>query len=150
MLKPRIFDDAANYSIEEKEQMLTDTCDGVKSEFSFTKQLTKDELDQRRERKVNLDIEIAKRSEEMKSYVADCKKGMEPLLEESGILLATVRNRFEQSKETVYFFKDEESGMIGFYDVRGDLVFSRRMTPEEKQKTIYSDMKVGPSSDPIA
>lgn len=141
MLKERM-DFPGATSPEEIEDILRTNCDGVRNDFEYNKILSVTELDERREKKVNLDIEVSKLQKEKKDYIAQMKATIDPLADQSAELMEVVKNGFEEITDTVFFFKDFDSGMIGYYDNTGYLVSQRRMTPEEKQSTIFSDTKI--------
>lgn len=133
---------------EEMPDILATNCENIREEFSFTKQLDEEMLNLKREQKVNIDIEVSRRELELKDYIKSEKDAMKPMLENAGKLMQSIKDRYEEVKETVYIFIDEESGMIGYYDSKGEMVSSRRMTPEEKQKSIFSDINIS-SNSPI-
>lgn len=128
--------------LEERAETLRDSCDKVKPEHTYTKFLTEEELAQRRERKLILDIKLSEMEQELSEYTKEAKDGMKPLKEEAFRILSAVRDRVERCTGTVYIFRDEDSRMLGFYDETGALVFARRMTPEEMQGSLLSEIRV--------
>lgn len=127
---------------EEREQILRDNSEGVELDFAYTRILTEEELSMRREIKVNNDITLAKMQEELKEYIARAKEEMKPFGLQNSSLIAAVRDRVERTTATVYKFKDEETRQMGYYNAAGELVFSRMLTPEERQGSLLSGTMV--------
>lgn len=141
MLKPKLEFDA-NFTPQQIEEALRDSCEGVRADYEYQKPLTPAELDERREMKVAADITIDKLEKEKKEYLDQMKQQMEPLKDKSATLLKVVRDRFETVIGNAYIFRDDETGYIGYYDANGNLINQRRMTPEEKQGSILSNIHV--------
>lgn len=139
-LKAQLFD--AEILPEDREGILQTNCETVQHDFAYTIPLTEDELTVRREQKVQADIKLAELATEKQVFLDAHKLKVLPVSVKSATLLDTVRRRHEDRKTTVYVYRDDETGMVGMYDPMGNLISSRRMTPEEKQGNIFSQTTV--------
>lgn len=52
--------------------------------------------------------------------------------------LVTLKRGYSENEETVYLIDDQEEGMMNIYDRFGELLYSRKLRPEEKQSRILT------------
>lgn len=134
-----MFADVAD--LTERLRLLHQNCDS-KDTTSYTRHLSQEELDFKRELHVDNCIQLNTHEEDLKKIKAEFKKLMEPLQEQNKVLLRQVKTRQEELKGTIFNFADHVDGMMYTYDESGDLVGSRRLKPEEKQKKLFPISKV--------
>lgn len=134
-----MFADVAD--LTERLRLLNQNCDS-KDTTSYTRNLTQEELDFKRELHVDNCIQLNTFEDELKVVKAEYKEKMEPLQEENKKLLRQVKTRQEELKGTIFNFADHVDGMMYTYDENGDLVGSRRLKPEEKQAKLFPVSKV--------
>lgn len=121
--------------IDDVEAYMRDTCDGVEH-GRYMRVLTAEELSVKREELSTTIIEKYKVEEEFDAIKEEFKERLAPLSKEAKRLAATINSGQEECQGSTYKFIDRESGYVGFYDERGNLVSSRRILPDEKQSTI--------------
>lgn len=114
---------------------MRDTCDGVES-GRYMRVLTADELSVKREELSTTIIEQFKIQEEFDNIKEDFKERLGPLSKEAKRLAATINSGQEECDGATFKYIDRETGYVGFYDERGNLVNSRRIHPEERQGSI--------------
>lgn len=127
--------------IDDVEAYMRDACDGVE-QGSYMRVLTADELSLKREELSTKFIEHAKIDEEFSNVKEQYKDQLVPMAKELKLIASVINAGQEECRGTTYKFIDRESGYVGFYDERGNLVSSRRMLPEESQSHILDMRKV--------
>jgi hypothetical protein len=116
------------YSLEEREQFLRNTCDGTE-EVSYMRTFTPEELAKQRELLTDASIMLAD-IEQAKPYVEQKKKAIENL-----------KAKAETVVEECFKYFDEETMMVGFYNAEGNLVSSRPAFHNEMQKTVFAEIR---------
>ena len=119
----------------EKFRLLKDNCDEAEDK-SYVRNLTQEELDIKHEQLADNCIEVNTLNEELKAIKAQYKGKTEPLMAERSQLLRQIKTRQEEASGKLFHFFNHDDGMRYTYDESGDLVESRRLRPEEKQKRI--------------
>lgn len=119
----------------EKTRLLRDNCDEFE-ETVYVKPLSQDELDIKHEQLADNCIEVNTLEETLKGVKAEFKGKIEPLKAERGTLLRQIKTRQEETQGKLFHFNNHDDGMRYTYDENGDLVSSRRLRPDEKQKRI--------------
>jgi hypothetical protein len=127
---------------EKRAQMLSDNCDQIEESLGYMKPFTPDEILSMKDNLADLSININEIELEQKEVKDQFKARLKPLVKKKGSILTNIKNKAEFVKEDCYKFIDHEDGMVGFYNSSGDLVQSRRIQPDEMQKTIFS-LKTG-------
>jgi len=122
--------------LTERLRLLKENCDSSET-TSYTRNLTQEELDFKRELHVDNCIQLGTFDDELKEVKADYKAKMEPLQDQNKLLLRQIKTRQEELKGTIFNYADHEDGMMLTYDENGDLVGSRRLKPEERQKKLF-------------
>jgi len=120
---------------DERESMLEANCD-QQDEMPIQKHFTPEEINEMRKQHVDNSIAIKRKMEEFKKFKAEIDAFIKPLAEENTYLLQNVRTGYVEVTKQVYIFGDHETGMMNYYDNAGELVYSRRMMPHEKQLKI--------------
>lgn len=117
---------------EQRLQMLQDNCYDTES-GSYVRPLTEDDIAVRKDTLADNYNKIGTLTAELDLIKAEYKGKIEPLKQEMAIVADEIKSRTTEHNGTLYMFKDDESGMMGYYDDKGELVNSRRLRPDEKQ-----------------
>lgn len=110
-------------------------------EKSYTKNLTEDELLDRKEEYAEVGLSLSELEDERKNYLDELKLRTKPKKEHAKGLLSAIKFKSEQRYGIVYSVDDQEEGMMYFFDDNGCCVDARPLTREERQtklKTINS------------
>lgn len=121
-------------------QVLQDTADSVE-ETTYYRPLTSEDLDGKREQLAENSIKLSELEDEKKAATDSFKGQMKPLANANSKLLREIKSRQEQVKGTLYHLMNHDSGFMESYDKTGVLIATRRLTPKEKQKTIFNISK---------
>ena len=125
-----------NASPKERLQALQSAADKVEKTTYF-KPLSEDELNDKREIIADNCIKLSDLSEQKKEAIKGFKDTMEPLQLENTKILGEIRTRMVEKEGTVYHIADFDNKMMETYDENGFLVGSRRLKPNELQKSIF-------------
>lgn len=120
-----------NVPLNDRLQRLKDNSD-TQEHGPYVRNLTQDELDQRRESLADNCIEKSRLEGELKAVKAKFKGEIEPLNSENALLCREIKTKQAEFEGHTLGFADQENGMMNFYDDRGDWIGSRRLKPEEK------------------
>ena len=110
-------------------QALIDNCDDRREE-TYMKDLSRDELEIRRQKVAENCIKVNDLEEELKEIKADFKDRIDPMKTDNKHLLTEIKNRKAEVKGILFDFM--EDGMMNSYDKDGDLVYSRRLSEQER------------------
>ncbi len=121
---------------QQRRQMLADNADKVE-EVGYMKAFSPDEMETMKDRLSKIVIDINDIEEEKKAANEEFKLRKEPLETEKQELLANIKSKSEYVTEDCYKFCDQEEVLVGYYNAKGELVDSRPMRPDERQKTIF-------------
>lgn len=127
-----------NYSDAERIQMLSDNAER-KEEFQYPRELASDEILELKDNLSDESIRLSKLDEKRKEAMAEFKNEMKPIKTEVARILRLLRTRNEEVEEKVYLIADQDEGMMGYYNSKGQLVHSRLLRGEEKQLRIISN-----------
>jgi len=116
-------------------QFLKDNCDMIE-EVGYMRRFTQEELTEKKERLSTVAIEINDIEDEKKVETDKFKVRLKPLDREKGVLLKHLKNKTEYVKEPCFKFLFPDEGMAGFYNSAGELISSRPLLAEERQKVI--------------
>jgi hypothetical protein len=136
MIKDKMYPEAT--SPEEKKRMLQVGCykkeqENIKKYFSEAEHL------QMRKDFMAYAIKIDKLKEELKVIVDDFNSRIKPLADVNTQLKIKVDAGYEEVPGDVFLFDYQEQGMMAYYDENGDLIRSRRFSPEERQLDVASE-----------
>ncbi len=123
-------------SPQQRRQILADNCDGVE-EMTYTRQLSPEEMAVAREELSENRISTQLLDEEKKSVLKEFKMREAPLKDSYKEIMGKLRTRVEEKTGNVYKFANHDTSMMEFYDEAGEMVFSRRLRPEEKQARLF-------------
>ena len=124
---------------------INDNLEGVAYDLleqSYTKNLTDEELAERKDQYSTIGIKLSeiatKKKEAMERFKAEEK---EPTIEAKG-LLESIKYKSEQIYGKLFLIDDQEAGMMYSFDVTGVCVDARPLTKTEKQ-TKLKTLKAG-------
>lgn len=129
-----------DYSLEEREQFLRNTCDGME-EISYSRVFTPEELAKQREVLTEASIALADIEQAKKDAMAGFKEQAKPYEEQKSKAIENLKAKAETVFETCYKYVDEETKMVGFYNSEGNLVSSRPAFQDELQKTVFAEIR---------
>ncbi|MDV7696259.1 hypothetical protein N6B72_04915 [Chryseobacterium soli] len=104
----------------------------------YSKILTQDEIDERRERLTENYIKFSDLESEKKSLIEDIKAKQKPLQVDNVELLQTLKTKSERVEGVLYHVDDQDEGMMHSFDADGDLITSRRLRPDEKVASMFN------------
>lgn len=110
-------------------------------ELTYTKPLTQEELDEYRENYSDKSIEFSKLDDEKKVTVSSINDQVKPVKKDLDLLLRIIKTKAIEITDETYLFADHETGMMEYFDGNGEMVYARRLRPEEKQTTINSQIR---------
>jgi hypothetical protein len=120
--------------VSDKDRMLILQQNADKMEDTkYYKPLTEDELTARREMLTDNCIKLGDLEEEKKLLTEKIKVKIDPLKEENKMLLLECRTKQVQVSGILYHMADHENGYMETYDHNGELLYSRKLRPDEKQ-----------------
>lgn len=128
------------YSLEEREQFLRNTCDGTE-EVSYSRVFTPEELAEQREQLTDASIMLAEIEQAKKDAMDTFKAQAKPYLEKKSDAIKKLRDKAETVFEVCFKYFDDETNMVAFYNIEGNLVNSRPAFPNEMQKTVFSEIR---------
>lgn len=120
----------------ERLRLLKDNADKVE-ETKYYKDLTSDELDQKRETLVDNLIKLSNLQEQLEGYKESYRGQMKPISDENKTLQMQVKTRKQEIEGHLFHMANHEEGIMETYDESGDLVATRRLRPEEKQPKLF-------------
>ena len=119
-------------------QFLRDNADGIE-EMGYTKSLPTEELEQLKEQLVENSIQLrdvrADKRAANKEYNAQIKQ----LEEEGDAVTEKLKSRTEYVNEPCYKFVEDDE--VGYYNSEGVLVYARPARPDERQRTIFPELR---------
>lgn len=127
-----------DYPPEERAEMLEANCEKAE-EMTYAKPLTQEEMEAERMNYSQRAIEISVLQDKLKEVSGVIKAELKPMIEENRTLLNTIKTRQRSVKERVYHLADHDAGLMCTYNSMGELISSRRLTPEENQLSIHSN-----------
>jgi hypothetical protein len=104
-----------------------------REQFTYFKQMGEDELKQFEQRYFALHAEIDTHEEQLLLAKEEFKQAVAPLKSEMTECYAVVKSKGEQITEEVYLIANHEAGIMEYMNSEGELVFSRRLLPNENQ-----------------
>ncbi len=119
----------------ERKQLLRDSAHATE-EFTYPRGLDSQELTHLKDEYHKNAIKMAKLEEQRKEFMENWKADVKPLKLEMGDQMTMMRSKVEEMTEDVYLMPEREEGMMGYYNVAGELVYSRPLMPEENQFSI--------------
>ena len=116
----------------ERAKMLADNAE-KKEEFQYPRELTPDEISELKDNLSSESITLSKLEERKKELMDEMKAEIKPVKDEVNRVLKLLRTRIEEVEEDVFLIADQEEGMMGYYNDKGELVHQRLLRGNEKQ-----------------
>lgn len=105
-------------------------------ERSYTKNLTDDELNDRKDEYSKVGIKLSELNDSKAKMLADFKdKTKEPQLRSSELIEA-IKYKSEQRYGALFLIDDQENGMMNVFDTSGICVETRPLSRKERQLTL--------------
>lgn len=124
-----------NYPESKRKKMLADNAER-REEFTYQRELSADEITQLKDELSKEIIALEKLEEEKKQEMDSFKESIDPVKKEIKRVTSLLRVRREEVEEDVYLLADQEEGMMGYYNAKGELVYTRPLYANEKQMRI--------------
>jgi hypothetical protein len=127
----------------QKAQIMSDMCYKTEKE-NVMRKYTDEEVSEKKQELAEKSIKIADIADEIKAVTEPLKAEKKITEAEAKDIRAKIRAKGETSYESVFFFDDQENNVMNAYDVQGKFLYSRPLTPGEKQRSIHTmDTKTG-------
>jgi thiamine pyrophosphokinase len=123
-----------------KMQVLADSADSVEN-TTYYKPLTQEELEVKREQYFDNQIKLSGFTEELNDIKSGYKDKMKPLQTENVVLLQEVKTKQAEITGTLYHLANHDTGFMETYNESAELVSTRRLRPNEKQKNVFQISK---------
>lgn len=121
-------------SPEERLNIMRNHADEVEK-ADYEKELTEDELVAKKDQFLKNDIAIANLEDELSDIKKEIKSKMDPLKVKNKGLRYEVKTGKRKCHGDLYHMADHTNSKMETYDATGELIFSRRLRPDEKQPT---------------
>lgn len=125
------------YAPGERKKFLQDNADSIEL-ISYTRRLSHGEITELKDKLSSIAIEINTISLEKKEALERFRDKSKPLDIIYAGLLKKIQNKSESIKEYCFKLVNHEKEMVGYYNEAGELVYSRPITPKERQSTIFN------------
>ena len=119
-------------SPQERRRYLEDNCD-KREETTYMKDLSKEDLDVKRESLAGILIEVANEEADFELVKAEHNEKVKPKRIEAKLMLQEIKLKKAEVKGVVFHIADQEASIMNSYDEHGDFLGSRRLRPDEKQ-----------------
>ncbi len=130
----------AESPIEERAQVLHDSCDQIE-EKQYTRKFNTNELVQRRAELSEIAIKLNNLTNELADIRASYKQKMKPLEEQFAKIRDEIKSGGEYVTTECYKFIDNDEGKTAWYSPEGYKLEERDCTPEEKQRTMFQVLR---------
>lgn len=127
---------SGNESPEEVQRILIDHAEGSES-MQIQRLLTEDELIELREEFVNNNLDIKRENEVLANAKKVHKDAIKPMVTSNKEILSTLNSKHKEVNEKVYRLPNFETGFMEYVNLSGEVVFTRRLKPEEKQGRVF-------------
>lgn len=121
---------------QERLRLLRDNCD-KSEETTYYRDLSVEELDNKRENLVDNLISISALEDDLDVIKKDFKGKIDPLKSVNKILQTEVHIRKAEVKGMLFHIADHDNSVMNTYDENGDFIKSRRLLPTEKQGKLF-------------
>lgn len=122
---------------QERIQFLRNNADRIEEDAHYDRDLTEEELVDKREQFVSNSITVDTLNDEL----AAIKKGYKGKLEKVKVinkgLQFEIKTKRTSEKGTLFHMANHERGYMETYNEAGEMVYERRLRPEERQARLY-------------
>lgn len=126
-----------NETPSERLQILKDNAEQTE-QFTYAKDLSDEEISAAKDKYAQNGIVLQQKDEEIAEIKKQFAAEISPLKAASRELLERIKHRAETVTETVYLIADQEKGNMDYYNAIGEIVYSRKLMPQEKQIRLKS------------
>lgn len=138
-MESRLFE---KYKGAELSEMLDSNADEV-VEMEYTEFLSEEELAERKNLLAQRSIEESRLMDEKKAFNDEIKARIKPIKEEKDMILTEIKHGSRSLFGKCYKMVDHSKKEVGYYNGRGQLVYSRPAQANESQLTIMSINREG-------
>lgn len=128
-------------TLKERRELLHASADKVE-EGSYYKPLTEDELNAAKDDLTDAVIETNRLMEEKAELAKALNEQIKTKKVETKNLLTMIKTRQVEKVGVTYEMHNHTTGMLECYDEDGDLLYTRRLKPDERQKTIMNEARL--------
>ena len=128
---------AQSEPLSSRPQLLEDSCDAVE-EIWYRHDFTEDELNEIKTKLADTSIDISELEQEKADWMEAYKNRLKPLNTAKSKYLGQIKRKAEDIKDKCYKFLDHENKEANYHNGVGELVYVRRMQPQEMQKSIFT------------
>lgn len=121
----------------QREAIIRDSADFAE-ELTYPQQLDEDDLNKLREEFALQAIELDKHDQKLKEAREEHKLHAKPIKKEMASQMQMIRTQVREVTEKVYLISDQESGMMGYYNKKGQLIRQRPLMQSERQLRIVN------------
>jgi hypothetical protein len=122
----------ADLSPLQREQAIEDNA-YVKEEIQQKRFFTDAEMDEFRAYYCGLIEECEQVEEQLSELAHPLKEQMKKIKADAKVQFDKIRKKYEVVEITAFGFDNQEENTMDFYDVQGNFLHSRRLTPQERQ-----------------
>lgn len=122
----------------ERIAFLRDNADAVE-DLGYTKSIPTAEMDELKERLVENNIQLRDVRADKKAANKEYNEQIKQLEEDGDSITAKLKSRTEFVTEACYKFVEDDQ--VGYYNSDGELVYQRPARADERQTTIYSQLR---------
>ncbi|MFA6185511.1 MAG: hypothetical protein WC720_05205 [Candidatus Shapirobacteria bacterium] len=123
-----------------RKSFLNDNADSVEKK-GYMKKFTDEDIVDFKDNLSKTDIQINDIEEEKKEVVNVFKLKLKPLQTQRQKLLKDLKHKAEFVTEECYKFIDNETRMVEYYNVEGELIETRPANADELQRNIFQDIR---------
>ena len=131
----------AEYPEEQREQYLRDNCYQVEKNSTYTRPLTKEEIDTAKDNLVEVSIEIREKEETFTELRKGHKKEIKDLKKDQGTYIREIEFGKATEIGEVFQFDDQDEGNMVIYDRLGRFISSRPLRTNERQISLLTAKK---------
>jgi hypothetical protein len=119
----------------ERLEIMRETCRSA--EYMQVKiQFTQEDLDEMKSRLSEICIEKDAIEDALREQSKEYRLKIKELVKIVKVLLENLKNKYEYQNQQVFLYDDQEEGLMHTYNVNGELIATRNLTPSEKQTRI--------------
>lgn len=127
-------------SPEERERILSNTCDQIEERY-YTRKFSQEEINDARADLADISLRISDKEEEKKAFNEQFKSELKPLEEKKTTILGQLKAGGERVKGNIYKLTDPDKNQVGYYDGAGMLIEERPMREDEKQRSVFQTIR---------
>jgi hypothetical protein len=131
-----------NMPLDQRQEFIKNHADVVE-EGQYFKAFSQEELSATQSEFSLKSIQVLNKEDELKSISDQFKAEIKLLKTEQRELLNNIQFNGQNIEGKQYGFANQENGTLDYYDEFGGFIRSRRLRPDERQKTIFQITRSG-------